>query len=109
MRTTRNRSFRPEISGLEGRQLLSMVSSPKVIAGSPEAIVSAPKAIHAPAVTTFGDTSNAAPALVEFRGKTLLVWSSSFDGALNVATVAKVSSGYQLESKMRLGIALSPN
>jgi hypothetical protein len=45
----------------------------------------------APAVTTFGDTSNAAPALVEFRGQTWLVWSSSFqDGTLNVATVKAV-------------------
>jgi hypothetical protein len=90
MRTMRNRSFRPEISGLEGRQLLAMVGSPK-----------APVA-PAPAVTTFGDTSNAAPALVEFGGKTLLVWSSSFDGALNVATVANGQTGYQLQSKVTL-------
>jgi hypothetical protein len=102
------------ISGLEGRQLLSMMGSPKAIVGSPKAIVGSPKVSHAhvataPPVTTFGDTSNAAPALVEFHGKTLLVWSSSFDGALNVATIAKGPSGYQLESKVRLGVALSPD
>jgi hypothetical protein len=39
----------------------------------------------------------------------LLVWSSSFDGAVNVATVAKGPSGYQLESKERLGVALTPD
>jgi hypothetical protein len=86
-----------------------MMGAPKAIVGAPKAIVGAPKAIHIPAVTTFGDTSNAAPALVEFRGKTLLVWSSSFDGALNVATVAKTQNGYQLESKVRLGVATTPD
>jgi hypothetical protein len=83
--------------------------SPKAIVGAPKAIVGAPKAIHAPTVTTFGDTSNAAPALVEFRGRTLLVWSSSFDGALNVAAVVKGPSGYQLQSKVRLGVAITPS
>jgi len=73
-----------------------MVGSPKAMVGSPKA------AAAAPPVTTFGDTSSAAPALVEFGGKTLLVWSSNFDGALNVATVAKGQTGYELQSKVTL-------
>src|SRR6516165_2583249 len=117
MRTMRqNRSFRPELSGLEGRQLLSVVGSPKVIVGSPGALEASPKAlearplaISASPVTTFGDTSNAAPALVEFRGQTWLVWSSSFNGALNVATVAKGPSGFQLKSKVTLEVAITPS
>jgi hypothetical protein len=111
MRTRRNRSFRPEISGLEGRELLSTVGAPKAIVGAPKAIVAAPNAtVAAPPVTTFSDTSNAAPALVEFGGKTLLVWRGSANGALNVATVAtKGPSGYQLESAVSLQVASNPN
>jgi hypothetical protein len=110
----RKRSFRPEISGLEGRQLLSTVVNPKAIMGSPPAIVGAPpaepspKAISAPAVTTFGDTSNAAPALVEFHGKTFMAWSGSTNGSLNLAVVVRGQNGYQLESKVTLSNYLSP-
>jgi hypothetical protein len=103
----KNRSVRPELSGLEGRQLLSLVGSPKAIVGSPE--VSHAQAATTPPVTTFGDTSNAAPALVEFRGQTLLVFSSSFNGALNVATVAKGPSGFQLKSKVTLNADITPS
>jgi hypothetical protein len=80
-----------------------MVGSHQAMVGSHQAVAPAPP------VTTFGDTSNAAPALVEFGGKTLLVWSSSFDGAVNVATVAKGHTGYQLQSKVTLVGDTSPN
>jgi hypothetical protein len=88
----------------------AMVGGPKAMVGGPKAMVGSPKAAAAtPPVTTFGDTSNAAPALVEFHGKTLLVWSSSFDGAVNVATVAKGQAGFQLDSKVTLVGDTSPS
>jgi hypothetical protein len=128
MNRARKRSFRPETSGLEGRQLLSAAPGPMAghvpvpghapiphiipIPGRPieqNPVVPAAGAAINPPVTTFGDTSNAAPAMVQFRGKTLIAWSGDFNGSLNVAAITKGASGYQLTSKVTLAADLSPN
>jgi hypothetical protein len=59
-------------------------------------------------VTTFTDTTLAAPTLARFQGKTFIAWSGTGVGSLNVATVVKGGSGYQLTSKVTLGADLSP-
>jgi len=105
MNSMRNRSFRPEILGLEGRQLLSTVGSPKAMHAH---VAPQPLVASAPAVSTFGDTSNAAPALVEFHGKPFMAWSGSTDGSLKLAVVVRGQNGYQLASKVTLSNFLSP-
>jgi hypothetical protein len=80
------------------------------VGGTPEILaIPAAQAASTPRVTTFGDTSNAAPALIQFHGKTLMAWSGSANGSLNVAAIAKGASGYQLTSKVTLSADLSPN
>ncbi len=80
-------------------------STPTTAATTASPVISDP---GSPPTTTFFDTSNAAPALVQFGGKTLLVWTSSTDGTMNVAPVGKGPSGYELGSKVLVGTATSP-
>jgi hypothetical protein len=71
-------------------------------------VASPTEVAQAPPLTTFGATSDAAPALVEFHGKTFMAWSNSTNGALNLAVVVRGQNGYQLESQVTLSTYLSP-
>jgi hypothetical protein len=66
------------------------------------------RAATTPPVTTFTDTTLAAPTLARFQGKTFIAWSGTGVGSLNVAIVVKSGSGYKLTSKVTLGVDLSP-
>jgi hypothetical protein len=81
-----------------------------VAAPTPPPPVTPPPVTPPPPVTTFSDGSNAAPALVQFRGTTYMAWSGDqfSDGSLNVAAVTQSPSGYQLTSKVNLSSDVSP-
>jgi hypothetical protein len=71
-------------------------------------VVTMAQTTTSPPVTTFSDTSKAAPALAQFRGATYIAWSGTGNGSLNVAAITKGRSGYQLTSKVTLNADLSP-
>ncbi len=116
MRSSRNRSFRPEISGLEGRQLLSAAAGHVAThahaaahiapthAGLTPTIESQPAAAatSSPQVSTFYPGSLSAPALAQFQGKTFIAWSSFQSGTLHVGTIVQCGSGYELTSQVTL-------
>src|SRR5262249_38910960 len=123
MRTARNRSFRPEISGLEGRQLLSSAAGHVAVqandavhfapfqAGVTPTLPSTPVGRQAFdwTYTIFGGPrSKAAPELAEFKGKTIIAWSDGSTGTLNVAAVVGRSPDYHLESTVSLPGEVTP-
>src|SRR5262249_13543289 len=123
MRTARNRSFRPEISGLEGRQLLSSAAGHMTVREKAAAHIAPPHAGAMPSLPATpvgrqgfrftykvfgGPRSDSAPALAEFQGKTIMAWSDGPTGTLNVATVAGRSPDYRLTSMVSLPGDVSP-
>jgi hypothetical protein len=101
MRSARKRSVRPEVFGLEGRQLLSAAAGHVAVPKKAPVDIAAFHAGVSPNTTAtpvsrssfrwsasvFGVRSNSAPAITEFRGKAIIAWSDASTGILSVARV----------------------